>query len=110
MYLLTHIHVSPEGAYLQLIFISYQTLNSIHLLVKLPTKGYIPATEAPNCTLKFYYLRLKLLTIELSSDVHVLIQLCEYRIADYFCGVPIFVIFVVNLQVTKFSTHEFYDR
>ena len=33
-----------------------------------------------------------------------------YCIAGYFCGVPIFVIFVVNLQVTKFSTHEFYDR
>ena len=27
----------------------------------------------------------------------------------YSRGMPIFVIFVVNLQVTKFSTHKFYD-
>ena len=33
----------------------------------------------------------------------------SYRIAGYFRGVPIFVIFVVNRRVTKFSTHEFYD-
>ena len=37
-------------------------------------------------------------------------QMVYYRIAGYFHGVPIFVIFVVNLQVTKFSTHEFYDQ
>ena len=34
----------------------------------------------------------------------------SYCIAGYFRGVPNFVIFVVNLQVTKFSTHEFYDQ
>ena len=33
-----------------------------------------------------------------------------YRIAGYFRGVPIFVIFVVNLRVMKFSIHEFYNR
>ena len=37
------------------------------------------------------------------------LYLSAYRIAGYFCGVPIFVIFVVNRRVTKFSTHEFYD-
>ena len=31
----------------------------------------------------------------------------EYHIAGYFCGVPIFVIFVVNRRVTKFSTTNF---
>ena len=31
----------------------------------------------------------------------------EYRIAGYFRGVPNFVIFVVNLEVTKFSTNEY---
>ena len=32
-----------------------------------------------------------------------------YRIAGYFRGVPIFVIFVTHRQVTKFSTHEIFN-
>ena len=31
-----------------------------------------------------------------------------YRIAEYFCGVLIFIIFVVHLGVTKFSTHKIF--
>ncbi len=33
-----------------------------------------------------------------------------YHIAGYFRGVLIFVIFVVNLRVTKFSTHEYFHH
>ena len=36
--------------------------------------------------------------------------MCTYRMEGYFRGVSIFIIFVVNLHVTKFSTHELYDR
>ena len=32
-----------------------------------------------------------------------------YRIAGYFHGVPIFVIFVTHRQVTKFSTHKIFN-
>ena len=39
----------------------------------------------------------------INDMLHVLIFIC--RIAGYFRGVPIFVSFVVNRQVTKFSTH-----
>ena len=37
-------------------------------------------------------------------------QLFRYRIADYFHGVLIFVIFVANPGVTKFSTHKIFTR
>ena len=33
----------------------------------------------------------------------------DYRIAGYFRGVPIIVIFVTHRQVTKFSTHEIFN-
>ena len=45
-----------------------------------------------------------------TSPTLIIIIECPYRIAGYFRGVPISFIFVVNLQVIKFSTHEFYDR
>ena len=43
-----------------------------------------------------------------TTELVVLIQV--YGIAGNFCGVLIFVIFVINLLVTKFSNHENYKR
>ena len=42
--------------------------------------------------------------------MHACVHPCSYRIADYFRRVLIFVIFVANPGVTKFSTHEIFTR
>ena len=42
--------------------------------------------------------------------MHACVHPCSYRIVDYFRRVLIFVTFVANPGVTKFSTHEIFTR
>ena len=78
-------------------------LSEIQQLFPLTQKSYTVITvKQPPSTQKGHSAGERIKVIDCSDVIHVL----PYRIAGYFRGVLIFVIFVGHLLVTKISTHE----